>query len=347
MTDESRSPVVAARPRWRAFVALLAVGTILFTARTIWLQLPSVLPARGETVRGRGSVGPGSTFDMSEATIPVERIMRGGPPKDGIPALTDAKFVSASDARFMAGDDRVIGVAFAGEAKAYPLKILDRHEAVNDRLANRSFAVTYCPLCDSSAVFERQYGDEVIEFGISGLLFNSNVLLYDRAKQGPESLWSQMSATAVTSSKSGQRLKRLPLEVTSWSDWVARFPQTLVLSTETGHQRNYDDAAYQSYLSSPRLMFPVEPLDRRLPVKAPVLGVIGESSQRAYALSKFAQHGGGQFDDEIDGKRITLLYDPEHKTLRVVQAAEGLEWMYSFWFAWSAFYPQTDIYLPR
>jgi len=185
MTDENLSPVVTARPRRRVFVALLAVVTIVITARAIWLQLPSVLPARGETAGSNTrSSRRASSFDMSNATIPVERIMRGGPPKDGIPALSDAKFVSAEDVSFMAPNDRVIGVTIAGEAKAYPLKILDRHEAVNDRLASRSIAVTYCPLCDSSAVFERQYGDEVIEFGISGLLFNSNVLLYNRENAG-------------------------------------------------------------------------------------------------------------------------------------------------------------------
>ena len=364
MTDENLSPVVTAQPRRRVFVALLAIVTIVITARAIWLQLPSVLPARGETAGSNTrSTRREPSFDMSKSTIPVERIMGGGPPKDGIPALTDAKFVSAAGAQFMTPDDRVIGVALAGEAKAYPLKILDRHEVVNDRLASRSIAVTYCPLCDSSVVFERQYGDEVIEFGVSGLLFNSNVLLYDRikqgarvkqgdrAKQGPESLWSQMASAAVTSAKSGQPLKRLPLEVTSWSDWAARHPNTLVLSTETGHQRDYNGRAYQSYFSNPRLMFPVEPLDDRLPLKTPVLGVIGESSQRAYALPGFAQLKGGQFDDDfeddIDGQRITLHYDPEHESLRVVEAAEGLEWMYSFWFAWSAFYPETDIYQPQ
>jgi len=358
MTDENLSPVVTARPRRRVFVALLAVVTIVITARAIWLQLPSVLSTTAEMAGSNTKSTRGAlSFDMSNATIPVERIMGGGPAKDGIPALTDAKFVSVKNASFMTPNDRVIGVTIGGVAKAYPLKILDRHEAVNDRLANRSIAVTYCPLCDSSVVFERQYGEEVIEFGISGLLFNSNVLLYDRvkqgarAKQGPESLWSQMASAAVTSAKSGQSLKRLPLEVTSWSDWAARHPDTLVLSTETGHPRKYNGSAYQSYFSNPDLMFPVDPLDDRLPPKTPVLGVIGKSSQRAYALPGFAQHKGGQFEDgfedDIDGQRITLHYDPEHKALRVVRAAEGVEWMYSFWFAWSAFYPETDIYQPQ
>ena len=348
MTDEKQSPPSTTLSRGRILVALLAVATIVVAGRSIWVQLPTAMPAIAQTVgSGSKSSRRAPSFDLSKATIPVERIMRGGPPKDGIPALTDAKFVSVGDAQFMAPKDEVIGVAFDGQAKAYPLKILDRHEAVNDRLGGRSFAVTYCPLCDSSAVFDRQYGAEVIELGISGLLFNSNVLLYDRAKQGPESLWSQMASAAVTSAKSGQRLKRLPLEVTSWSDWAARHPETLVLSTETGHQRNYSGRAYQSYFSSPRLMFPVEPSDNRLPLKTPVLGVIGKTAQRAYALPNFAWNKGGEFQDEIGGQAITLRFDPEHNSLRVVQAAEGLEWMYSFWFAWSAFYPETDIYQPR
>ena len=347
MTDENLSPAVTAPSRGRIFLALLAVATIVVAGRAIWRQLPSSRPAIGHTVGSGGqSVGGSNSFDLSKATIPVAQIRHGGPPKDGIPALTDAKFVTADDARFMSPDDRVIGVAFASEAKAYPLKILDYHEAVNDRLGERSFAVTYCPLCDSSAVFERQYGDELLEFGISGLLYNSNVLLYDRAKQGPESLWSQMASAAVTSVKSGDRLTRLPLEVTRWSDWVERHPTTLVLSTDTSYGRSYDRTVYQDYFSSPRLMFPVEPRDDRLPAKTFVLGVLGKTTRRAYALSSFVRHHGGQFEDEIDNQPITLHFDPEPKTLRVVQAAEGLQWMYSFWFAWSAFYPETDIYRP-
>ena len=345
MTDEKKPLPVAKPPRLRVLVGLLAIIIIVIAGRSIWQQVPTALPEVGQAVgSGSKTARRAPSFDMSQATIPTERIRRGGPPKDGIPSLTDAKFLSADKAQYLAPEDRVIGVAFAGEAKAYPLKILDYHEAVNDRLGNRSFAVTYCPLCDSSAVFERQYGDELLEFGISGLLFNSNVLLYDRAKQGPESLWSQMAAAAVTSAKSGQRLQRLPLEVTTWSDWATRHPQSLVLSTDTGHNRNYQRGAYQSYFSTPDLMFPVAPIDKRLPPKTPVLGVSSKKAQRAYALPNFAWKQGGQFEDEFDGKPITLYFDPEHNSLRLVQAPEDVEWMYSFWFAWAAFYPETDIY---
>ncbi len=333
-----------ARPR-RNLVACLALLIIVVSGGFILQQVADAQRANNQAGGFQRTFSP--PFDMRQATIPVDRILRGGPRKDGIPALTNAKFVSANKANFMAPRDRVIGVAVAGQAKAYPFKILDHHEAVNDRLAEKSFTVTYCPLCDSSAVFDRVDGKQEYEFGISGLLYNSNVLLYDRAPDGKESLWSQMAASAVTNKKRGQSLRRLPLEVTTWSDWRTRYPETRVLSDETGFQRSYQGRAYPEYFSSPQLMFPVEPLDQRLAAKTPVLGVLSENAQRAYSLARFAKGQGGRFEDQLDGHKLTLVYDPEHQTLRIERADQGLEWMYSYWFAWAAFYPETDIYSNR
>lgn len=347
MSDQPSQVVGQTGWRARAQKPLLiaAIVVIVGASVVIWRQAESMAQRRGggnARVLAQGR----PTFDMTGALIPTDRIMHGGPPKDGIPALTDAKFITAASASFLTPTDRVIGVAVGSEAKAYPLKMLDRHEAVNDRLGGKSFAVTYCPLCDSSAVFDRRVGDQELEFGISGLLYNSNVLLYDRAKSGRESLWSQMASSAVAGVKSGQALRRLPLEVTSWSDWRERHPTTLVLSTETGHARNYDHRAYGEYFTSPRLMFPVEPLDGRMAAKTPVLGVISGKTARAYPLEAFAAKPGERVVDSIDGRQLTLIYDGRHNSLRVEQADEGLEWMYSFWFAWAAFYPETDIYRP-
>ncbi len=347
MAEEQQSPSVSKKSRPRNLVGSLAVVVIAITGWFIWQQLADAQRAHPLHARGPGPAPSAPNFDMSHATIPVDKVMRGGPPKDGIPALTDAKFATVAEAHFMNDDDRVIGVAIGNEAKAYPHKILDYHEAVNDRVGGQDITATYCPLCDSSTVFDRQFGGQVHEFGISGLLFNSNVLLYDRAKTGPESLWSQMASAAVTSAKSGQALRRLPLEVTSWKDWKTRYPQTLVLSTDTGHQRNYSGGAYGNYFSSPRLMFPVEPLDNRLPPKTPVLGITSGTTHRAYSLASFENTPGGTFGDQLDGRQLTLSYSPEHRSLRITSADEGLEWTYSFWFAWSAFYPETDIYQPQ
>jgi len=351
---ETEKPTDVAGKGKQNLVAGLAIVVIAGSGWFVWQRIandPHLLSGdsdfRNRTASGRAfsqyaSQTPG--YDTSKATIPIERIMNGGPGKDGIPALTDAKFVSAEAAPFMLPEDRVIGIVMADQAKAYPLKILDYHEAVNDRLAGKSITVTYCPLCDSSVVFDRMIGDREYEFGISGLLFNSNVLLFDRGKEGEESLWSQMASSAVVGAKNGQSLKRLPLEVTAWSDWQERHPETLVLSNETGQPRSYEGRAYQSYFASPDLMFPVEPLDDRLAEKTQVLGVATSNSQRAYSLASFADGQAVRIEDQIDGLRLTLVYDPQHKSLRVEQAEEGLQWIYSFWFAWAAFYPETDIY---
>ena len=131
----------------------------------------------------------GAAFDLGRTSIPRDEIHAGGPQKDGIPSLTNPKLIPAKSAGFLRPADRVIGVFVEGESRAYPLPILDYHEAVNDEIGKTAFAVTYCPLCDSSAVFDRRRGDSTVEFGISGLLYNSNVLLYDRGVVGKESLW--------------------------------------------------------------------------------------------------------------------------------------------------------------
>ena len=128
--------------------------------------------------------------------------------------------------------------------------------------------------------------------------------------------------------------------------WSTRHPQTLVLSADTGHSRNYRRNPYEQYFTHPELKFPVSPTSDRLPVKSRVLGVwIGESAAKAYPLSVFNDER-TELQDEIDGHYLTLAYNPEAQSVRVVEAEEGIEWMYSLWFAWYAFHPDTEIYSP-
>ena len=142
-----------------------------------------------------GEVRELNGFDVSDSLIPTSDIHRGGPPRDGIPALTDPAFENAGAATWLAGEDRVLGVARNGVAKAYPLGIMNWHEVVNDRFADEHIVVTYCPLCYSGMAFEAGINDERHLFGVSGLLFNSDVLLYDG---NSESLWSQIMGSAVS-----------------------------------------------------------------------------------------------------------------------------------------------------
>lgn len=135
----------------------------------------------------------------------------------------------------------------------------------------------------------------------------------------------------------------MPVELTSWQDWQTRHPNTTVLSDRTGHARNYQVNPYQTYFARPNLMFPARPRSSRLLAKTPVLGVWVGGKARAYPLSAFDARG-ETLDQELDGKRFRLIYDGQHKAARVASADEGVQWMYSFWFAWYAFRPHTEVY---
>lgn len=336
------------RPRRVAAISLFA----LFSAAAG----PGLLEARGDShptsptersqarqvhfVQYRG----GPSFDLSRSVVPRNEIRSGGPPKDGIPALTDPPLLRRRDATYLNDAERVAGVSLGEESRAYPLKILNYHEIVNDKLGDIPVAVTYCPLCDSVAVFDRRNKDGVREFGVSGLLYNSNVLMYDRDGR-PESLWSQVAAKGVSGPGARTSLKALPVELTTWRDWQARHPKTTVLSDRTGHARNYHVNPYRGYFAAPGLMFPARPTSNRLPAKSLVLGVWSDGKARAFPLAAFKARD-MSLEQELDGKRFELVYDHQSSSLRVAQADEELQWIYSFWFAWYAFRPQTDVYRP-
>lgn len=281
-------------------------------------------------------------FDLQRTTIPRNEIRSGGPPKDGIPAITNPKMIPVEAARYLKSDDRVIGVLLGEKARAYPLRILNYHEVVNDVIAKTPVAVTYCPLCDSAVVFDRRTPLGVREFGVSGLLYNSNVLMYDRRGR-PEGLWSQMKTEGVSGPGVGKPLKMLPLELTTWQDWKTRYPQTQVMSPRTGYPRDYGRSPYSRYFATDRLMFPATPEDDRLDKKAPVLGVWTEKAARAYPVSAFSEDR-RQVTDTFDGHEIVIEYNPAARSLRVVKAHEDVNWAYSFWFAWYAFRPHTDVF---
>lgn len=337
---------------WLIPAALFAIAGYLFWERDNFLSLKGNNGADSSdtdewlkrAVRQKRT-SPFEQFETGNLTVPRDRVLEGGPPKDGIPALTNPEMVPASQAGFLRPKDRVIGVFLGKEARAYPLKIMNYHEAVNDTIGGIPLLVTYCPLCDSVAVFDRRTPDGVREFGISGLLFNSNVLLYDRCKTDKESLWTQLGTVAVSGPAVNSRLKTLPAELTTWADWSARHPQTTVLSQKTGHRRDYSLNPYAGYFASPRLMFGgVSPRSTRLPAKMPVLGVWTEKSARAYPLAAFQQFTALQrWEQQIDGRKFRLIYNPAARSLRIESAEEGIRHVYAFWFAWYAFHPNTEI----
>ena len=286
---------------------------------------------------------PSNGFDLSNVIIDPAAIVAGGPAKDGIPALDKPDFVSANEAGFLDPQNRILGIEIDGISKAYPIGILNWHEIVNDDINDQHFAITYCPLCGTGVAFAASVDGQNLDFGVSGLLYNSDVLLYDRAS---ESLWSQIMGQAISGDMRGKRLTRLPITHTSWSDWLQQHPQTLVLSQNTGHSRDYSRNPYQGYEQSRALYFQVS---HKAPVyfhpKERVLGLQVGDSFKAYPFSEIDKAGKARFSDSFAGQRFTIQWDRSNQSARIHDAEGNLmPAIEGFWFAWFTFHPETEVY---
>lgn len=320
------------RSQWQVARRFVGWSLVLLLSAVGRSQSPELRRSTNESEKGG--------FDLSRVTIPVDEIHEGGPPKDGIPAITKPAVVPASAARFVQPRDRVVGVSIGEQSRAYPISILTQHEIVNDRLGDTPIAVTYCPLCDSVVVFDRRTPLGEREFGVSGLLYNSNVLMYDRSQRN--SLWSQLKSKGVSGPGADMPLRTLPMELTTWRSWSDRHPTTDVMSERTGFPRNYRKNPYAVYFRQTQLMFPVQPIDNRLPPKDLVLGIWDDVAALAVPAALFRGRS-SQIERAINGKRVVIEYSAEDQTMRVISADEGLSWANAFWFAWAAFHPQTEI----
>lgn len=280
-------------------------------------------------------------FVLDDASVPPEEILHGGPAKDGIRSLDYPSFVAADDAGFLKAKDRVLGIERNGVARAYPIRILNYHEVVNDAFGGSAVVVTYCPLCNSGIAFDAKIDNTRLEFGVSGLLYNSDVLLYDRQT---DSLWSQIEKTAITGEMKGTKLNAFPMMHTTWRDWVARHPDTEVLSDETGFRMDYKANPYRDYSRSGTLMFPVNEKNSKYRRMTLVLGLEIDGYFKAYPFSELRKSP-KEFVDEFQGQSFEVQYDRKNETARILDK-NGDEWptLISYWFAWYAFHPNTVIY---
>lgn len=310
--------------------------------------------------------------------VPLDKIKSGGPPKDGIPSIDNPKFVSAQEATFVSNDDLVIGLRLNGETKAYPLFIMVWHEIVNDKLGDTPVAVTYCPLCFTNQVFDRKINCIETEFGTSGKLYNSNLVMYDR---NTGSYWSQAMGKAITGELAGYELKRIPFDVAKWGDWKMLYPDSLVLTTDTGFVRSYGSDPYGDYYTNSQIVFPVENKDDRMHPKQIILGFDDKNTYKAYKLTDIQEHK--LINDKINDKNILLMSifpntarafdrDLDGKILefvvsdgKIVDKQTNSQWNFDglaisgplkekqlgrlvfnpgFWFEWVAFHPNTEVY---
>lgn len=218
------------------------------------------------------SFRPGSwpNTDFSLRTVPLKQFSGGGPPKDGIPAVDRPNFESISEGnKWMEDQEPVQAVSINGESKAYPQKILIWHEIVNDVAGDEPISITYCPLCNTSFVYSRKLDGRILDFGTTGLLRFSNLVMYDRQT---ESWWQEATGEAIVGQLAGSRLEALPFNVVAWRDYKENFPQGKVLSRNTGYDRDYGINPYVRYDSSEPFLYH-GPEDKRLRATERVLGI--------------------------------------------------------------------------
>jgi hypothetical protein len=245
--------------------------------------------------------------DTSKALIPLDEIISGGPPPDGIPAIDRPAFVNAAEAAgWLVPREPVLALQVKGDARAYPLQILMWHEIVNDVVSGVPVTVTFCPLCNSGIVFERVVNGTTLDFGTSGKLYKSDLVMYDRQTH---SLWAQMEGRAIVGTHAGTRLRLIPANVLSFEEWRAMHPAGKVLSRDTGHSRNYGRNPYEAY-DQPQVapfLFKGRP-DPRRPPKERVVGIQLGDVARAYPWPILVDRR--VVHDRLGDLPLVILYQP-------------------------------------
>ncbi|MFQ5971555.1 MAG: DUF3179 domain-containing protein [Alphaproteobacteria bacterium] len=322
---------------------LLKVG---FGAGILLLLLIVFMPGLGGVARWKFEW---PDTDFSRHSIDFAEIRSGGPPKDGIPSIDDPRFVRIAEANIK-DTEPVISVNINGEAKAYPLTILMFHEIVNDELGGVPISVTYCPLCNSAIVFDRRVGERVLDFGTTGKLRNSDLVMYDRQT---ESWWQQFIGEAIVGEMTGTKLKMLPVRVEAFGRYKQRLPHGLVQRPPRSFTRSYGTNPYSGYDSSRRPFLYNGPMPDGIAPLAYVVAVGGE----AWSLDLLRR------ERRIETGDLVITWEPGQNSALdkrviaegrdignvIVQRREGEQFVdevhdLTFAFAFHAFHPEGVIH---
>lgn len=297
-----------------------------------------------------------------------DELRSGGPGKDGIPSIDEPRFAPADDPpSTLDDDDPVFGVELNGETRAYPQYVLVWHEVVNDVVGGEPVAVTYCPLTGTTQGFHRG----PVEFGVSGSLINTNLVMYDR---GTDTWWPQMLARGIDGPLEGEYLEEFQVVWTTWKRWRETHPDTVVLTENTDHARDYGRDPYgaynpaSGYYEDESTLFPPLRRDDRFHPKAVVLGTRNRDGATAVPKSKLREET--VLVGETGGVTHVAVYDPSLDTgyvyrnpeeRQVAEASDGIsvdgtvhdpdslpldrQIAYdAMWFAWFGYYPSTEVY---
>jgi len=289
--------------------------------------------------------------DFSKHSVSFDEIMSGGPPKDGIPSIDDPRFVPVSEETKIEPLEPVIGLVVNGEAKAYPLRILMWHEIVNDEIGGVPVSVTFCPLCNAAIVFDRRLEGRVYDFGTTGKLRNSDLVMYDRQT---ESWWQQFLGEGIVGEMTGKRLAVLPARLESYENFKKRSPDGLVQVPNSPSMRRYGhnpyvsyDSAAQPFLYSGETPDGIRPLDRVVSL---------EDKSQAWALALLRERGSITTDEGVvlswtpgQASALDHSFIAKGKDVGNVTAqknGEDVPYFIDFAFAFHAFRPEAPIHLP-
>ncbi len=267
-------------------------------------------PSADVSSSNAGARFPWEISPPPRSLVPLEEIRSGGPPPDGIPPIDDPKFVSVRSADgWLSEREPVLSLVHNGEARAYPLQILTWHEIVNDSVAGDPITITFCPLCNSGIAFDRRVKDDVLDFGTSGRLYRSNLVMYDRQTK---SLWIQFIGRAVAGPFMGEELRKIPVQMVSWAEMKRSHPDARILSRDTGNRRDYGSNPYAGYdeIGASPFLFDGK-ADGRLAAMERVVAVRLGRRSKAYAyrhLLEAADDGRAVVTDEVAGRAVVLFY---------------------------------------
>lgn len=275
------------------------------------------------------------TTDLSQHSIPFEKILSGGPGKDGIPALNNPEFTSIAEAKF---SDETLGIFLEinGDQRYYPFNIMVWHEIVNDTVGGEPVAVTFCPLCGSAIVFDRNVEGEVLDFGVSGFLYESNLLMVDRQT---ESLWSQVLGKGVVGAYTDTQLKRLEMQRLTFAEIKSNYPDAKVLSDKTGYIRNYTTNPYGSYDENDSLYFPVSIQNKTFSPKTMMLVVPIEETWVAFPWDTLREKGTAAI--QVNG--IDLIVSLNGSESSVDYGGASLPTYFEMWFSFATHHPSDAL----
>jgi hypothetical protein len=262
---------------------------------------PTLLPEEPPPARAESEF----TTDFSKHSVPYSEILSGGPPKDGIPPIDAPQFIPVNEANGWLKDrEPVVFVQVGDDARAYPIQILIWHEVVNDTVGNEPLIVSFCPLCNTAIAFKRTFDGEVLDFGTTGRLRYSNLIMYDRQT---ETWWQQATGDAIAGEYTGAQLEFYPASMISWADFKALHPNGKVLSRDTGHPRDYGRNPYFGYddINQTPFLYNGETPDQ-LPPMARVLTVDLEGKAVAYPYDILSQ--ANIINDTVGGKAIVIFW---------------------------------------